>query len=113
MSDKIEFPLGVELPLRGGGVAVLYEFHAGKWYGRMKLNDEWGWEGANWYADGDFDRADPSTIYDLAPLKRKAWVVWYPDSKPGETACEIVWGASYASMRAKELGGTYQEITEP
>jgi len=35
--NKIDFPLGVELPLRGGGTALLYEFFEDRWWGRATL----------------------------------------------------------------------------
>jgi hypothetical protein len=119
--SKIEFPIGVELPLRGGGVAVLYEFHAGEWFGRFKLPDLPHWYSNEWGPSGSYYGADedspPESERDILPPKRKAWVVWYPAdciSADGKNKpAEIVRSAQYASLRAKELGGTWQEISEP
>ena len=117
MSDTIEFPIGVELPLRGGGVAVLYEFFDGTWFGRLKFFAEDPWTANDWLADGREDGGTVESDYDILPPKRKAWVVWYPDTDNAKASfrkpSEIATTAEYASLRAKELGGTYQEITEP
>lgn len=115
--SKIDFPIGVELKLRGGGVAVLYEFVNDRWYGRMNTEYASYWEATHWNDDGSYERADRNSTFDILPPKRKAWVVWYPDTEDCRhmfrKPCEIVCSESYAAMRAKELGGTYREIEEP
>jgi hypothetical protein len=97
MTDKIDFPTGVELPLRGGAVAVLYEFYKGRWYGRSFMPGSAQWEGECWHANGEFDRDDSDKRYDILPPKRKAWVVWGPDGLPDvftsyEAACQSLLG---------------------
>jgi len=116
--SKTEFPLGVELPLRGGGVAVLYEFFEGKWYGRSRgefCSMPGAWEAQRWLANGEALHGAGAT-FDILPPKRKAWVVWYPDDDDRHSfrkPAEIVTSEPYAALRATELGGTYQQITEP
>lgn len=71
--NKTEFPLGVELPLRGGGVAVLYECVDRDWFGRYRRTPKHAWAGAHWAGDGGYGDDDG---LDILPPKRKAWVVW-------------------------------------
>lgn len=117
--NKVDFPIGVELPLRGGGVAVLYEFFENRWYGRMKAaRNACRWVEMAWQPDGEsgaFSPDDDSANYNILPPKRKAWVVWSQkmprawNTVPGHLFCT----EAAARVRAEEIGGTVQEITEP
>jgi hypothetical protein len=74
--SKIDFPLGVELPLRGGGVAVLCEFFDGRWWGRSHQRCQDAiWFAGSWAPDGK-DSISNTGRMDILPPKRKAWVVW-------------------------------------
>lgn len=109
MTDKIEFPTGVELPLRGGGVTVLYEFFEGFWVGRYRRPGTRVWiYGVRWCPDGSWASGTTSE-FDILPPKRKAWVVWYSEGGPG-----VFNNKATAANRAAEYGGgTIQEIEEP
>lgn len=127
MSEKIEFPTGVELPLAGGGLAVLYEFFENRWYGRAKpKNESIRWIEYMWRPDGrDLGECSlyPGHLYQsgsaemqILPLKRKAWVVW---------AQGVAWGVLSKKEHAIDLATKVehdlnmvdtpriQEITEP
>lgn len=110
--NKVNFPIGVELPLRGGGVAVLYEFLEGQWFGRMRgpagsRLDKW--EGDRWQANGVFDEYDHDGRFDILPPKRKAWVCWTPNDGATLFRDELV----VMAIKANSPECQWQEITEP
>jgi len=110
--NKIDFPTNVELPMRGGGSAVLTEFFDGMWWGRARHFDGSGWRASSWQASGAIS-SDPmeNNSYDIywTPPKRTVWLVWrdgfgVPAAYLDETnALELV----------RELGGLIQEIERP
>lgn len=114
--NKTEFPLGVELPLRGGGVAVLYEFFDGYWYGRAnctspRQNEEWF--AASWQAVG---RHFNGPHMEIMKPKRKAWVVWADGEAVAvvptkDEALEAALRVEY--QRNMRNDPRIQEITEP
>jgi len=78
--NKIDFPLGVELPLRDGDVAVLFAFFEGRWFGARSYGQhaERVWLPANWHPGGEYlhpDKSGPLNIV-WTPPKRKVWIVW-------------------------------------
>jgi len=107
--NKIDFPLGVELPLRAGGVAVLFGFFLGRWYGCVRGLDKW--HGKDWEPNGDIDLQIPPHGGDIVwtPPKRKAWIVWGIDFAP-TMRCDT---AETAADYAARCGGVVQEIEEP
>lgn len=111
MTDKIEFPTGVELPLRGGGVAVLYEFWSGEWFGRARASFE-GWTPTRWREDGT--NRNFLGAWDILPPKRKAWVVWFKHRPPRivHRKPEMAWIEEPDEDGPPEIG-VVQEITEP
>lgn len=65
---KREYPTGVELPLRGGGVAVLYEFTRNMWRGKMKITADDCWHAEKWWPDGTLFAQGLGRQCDLIPL---------------------------------------------
>jgi len=105
--NKIDFPLGVELPLRGGQSAVLHEFFEGRWYGRVRGRDKW--YGEDWEPCGAIDlKISPHGRDILWPPKRKVWVMW----GSGENISMCFTHQSAADL-AHRYQGTIQEIEEP
>lgn len=109
--NKTEFPLGVELPLRGGGVAVLYEFLDGYWWGRFMKAGLPRWKFGMWGPSGAAASYVASSDLDILPPKRKAWVVWFKNHPP-----QIVTRRPEQAWIEMDEGGeigVVQEITEP
>jgi len=105
--NKIDFPLGVELPLRGGQSAVLLEFFEGRWYGRIMGTDKW--YGEDWGSNGEIDLQIPQHGLDIVwtPPKRKVWVIWGIDFAPTITCDKSAIAAGYATR-----GHKVQEVEE-
>jgi len=74
--NKIDFPLDVELPLRGGGVAVLYGFFEGHWYGRWSQAPE-QWILHCWQSGGSYYGNQGSTS--------RLDIVWAPPKEVEES----------------------------
>jgi len=108
--SKIDFPTGVELPTRGGGKALLYEFFEDRWWGRAKLPGGYNnvWRACSWHPGGTFPN-DSSLIssQDIVwtPPKRKAWIVWRQEA--------LYDNALVAAAYAAQCGGIVQEIERP
>lgn len=105
--NKIDFPIGVELPMLGGGIAVLLEFAWGHWWGRHRETDRTDWVASKWYADGShvFAAGD----LDIRQPKRKAWVAW----RDGEPPKVFMYSSEAPVDYMKSIGWRVQEITEP
>jgi len=109
---KINFPTGVELPLRSGYVVVLHEFFKGYWWGRHTDKDypRSDWIHTHWSPEGK-DLKNASTCrFDIVrtPPKRKAWIVW------GDEAFKsaLFTRAEAATGHAARYGGVVQEVEE-
>lgn len=109
--NKIDFPTGVELPLRGGGKAILAQFLNGCWQGwrtdksgaRRKMNyTHWSSTGRNITSSAD-DIMWPS------PPKRTVWLVW----RDGFGVPAAYLDKTDALELVRELGGLIQEIERP
>jgi len=104
--NKIDFPLGVELPLRGGQSAVLHEFFEGRWYGRVRGRDKW--YGEDWEPCGAIDlKISPHGRDILWPPKRKVWVIWGSDDSLTMISDQSAVAAGYATR-----GRNVQEVEE-
>jgi len=106
--NKIDFPLGVELPLRGGGTALLYEFFEDRWWGRATLpGDCWG--SRTWRPGGGGEYMNAPDLEDIVwtPPKRKAWVIWGSDDSLTMISDQSAVAAGYATR-----GRNVQEVEE-
>jgi len=70
--NKIDFPADVQLSLRGGGVAVLFEFFEGNWYGRWSQAPG-QWILHCWQPDGSY--------YGNQGLPCRIDIVWTPPTE--------------------------------
>lgn len=111
MTDKIEFPIGVELPLRGGGVAVLYEAYQGRIFGRWRSRTGDVWTAGEWCESGQSFMPCNDGM-DILPPKRKAWVVWDLGGVRDVFTCPAT-AAKYIETFNDPSGMRIQEITEP
>jgi len=105
--NKIDFPLGVELPLRGGGTAFLYEFFEDRWWGRASLPGDC-WCVRTWRKRGEYLNAPCPTDIVWTPPKRTVWVIWGTDNSLTMISDKSAVAADYAAR-----GRTVQEIEKP
>jgi len=125
--NKIDFPTGVELPLRSGDVVVLHEFFEGCWWGRHTDKDypRSDWIHTHWSPKGK-DLKNASTCrFDIVwtPPKRKAWIVFDIIWTLPKRTVWVMWGSGenismcFTHQSAADLAhryqGTIQEIEEP
>jgi len=110
--NKIDFPTNVELPLRGGGKALLYEFFDRHWWGRATLpgvcNN--GWFGCFWDAcgtrqDGSSEASRSDIVW--TPPKRKVWIIWGSDNSLTMISAKSDIAGGYAAR-----GLNVQEVEE-
>jgi len=104
--NKIDFPLGVELPMRGGGTALLYEFFEDRWWGRATLPGDC-WCVRTWRRRGECLSAPDSDDIVWTPPKRRVWVIWGETNSSTITCDQSAVAADYAAR-----GRHVQEVEE-
>jgi len=104
--NKIDFPIGVELPTRGDGVAVLHEFFEDRWWGRATLPGG-RWAPRTWRMGGEYLSAPDLDDIAWTPPKRKVWVIWGETNSSTITCDQSAVAADYAAR-----GRHVQEVEE-
>jgi len=104
--NKIDFPLGVELPLRGGGTALLHEFFEDRWWGRATLPGDC-WCVRTWRRRGECLNAPCPNDIVWTPPKRKVWVIWGSDDSLTMISDQSAVAADYVVQ-----GRKVQEVDE-